>query len=519
MYLNDDEAYKNFIALLNSEIFIDKSMILKILNRRIHTTNRFICITRPRRFGKSEITNLIESYYSKVLDTNSIFDNLNISEENSYTGHLNKYNIIKVDFSIKKETSEDYNSYINRIINGISDDLLAAYPEVDFSKCETLSSKFVATRDEFVFIFDEWDYIFNKGIYLKYQEDFLDFLRVLLKGRSYVSLCYMTGILPIKKHSSGSALNMFEEYTLLDDGVFEEFFGFTEQEVCDLAQKNKMDYNELAYWYNGYKMESGLKIFNPRSVNLAIMKKKCKSYWVNTGAMNEVLEYLEIDPMGVRDDVVRMVNYEEIEIEDIEEFRAGQGIPQTKEEIYSAMITLGFLTYSDGLLSIPNKELMGEFEKALKDKSFSGEFDIFKESRLMLKATLSRDTETMAKILHNIHNREISLYDYNHENGLSSVVSLAYLSARSKYIIKKEEHTGKGRADFIFHPLTSRYMPIIIELKRGKGTQVALDQIINQEYTTTLFDRYKRNILIVGIDYTEGKDHTCQVMELEYRKN
>ncbi len=154
MYLNNNEAYKNFVALLNSEIFIDKSMILKILNRRIHTTNRFICITRPRRFGKSEITNLIESYYSKALDTVSIFNALNIGGENGYAEHLNKYNIIKVDFSIKKETSEDYTSYINRIINGISDDLLAAYPEVDFSRCETLSSKFVATRDEFIFIFD-----------------------------------------------------------------------------------------------------------------------------------------------------------------------------------------------------------------------------------------------------------------------------------------------------------------------------------------------------------------------------
>ncbi len=517
MYLNTQESYKNFVHLVNSEVFIDKSMIIKILNRRLNTTNKFICITRPRRFGKSEITNLIESYYTKAIDAKPIFDKLSISKENTYDAHLNKYNTIKIDFSIKKEIPEDYSSYISRIINEISEDLCNAYQHIDFSKYDTLSNKFLATDDEFIFIFDEWDFIFNKGIYVSHHEDFLDFLRVLLKGRSYVSLCYMTGILPIKKHSSGSALNMFEEYTLLDDGVFEEFFGFTEDEVHSLSNKHNMPYEELEHWYNGYKMESGLKIFNPRSVNIAILKKKCKSYWVNTGAMNEVLEYLEIDPIGVRDDVVRMVGHEEIEIDDIEEFRAGQQPPQTKEEIYSAMITLGFLTYSEGLLSIPNRELMGEFEKALKDKCFSGEVDMFKESRLMLKATLARDTETMAKILHNIHNREISLYDYNHENGLSSVVSLAYLSARSKYIIKKEEHTGRGRADFIFHPLTSRDIPIVIELKRNKGTQVAIDQILQQEYASTLFERYKRNILIVGIDYTEGKDHTCQVMELEYK--
>ncbi|OOO00560.1 MAG: hypothetical protein ATN35_06660 [Epulopiscium sp. Nele67-Bin004] len=288
-------------------------------------------------------------------------------------------------------------------------------------------------------------------------------------------------------------------------------------EVKSLCKQFNMNYETIAYWYNGYKSENGVQIFNPRSVNMAIKKRKCRSYWLNTGNLNEVLEYLEIDPVGVRDDIIRMVNYEEVEISQIEDFRAGGELPQTKEEIYSLMITLGFLTYFNELLSIPNKELMQEFEKALKDKCFGKTIELFKQSKEMLQATLLRDTDTMAKILHNIHNQEITLYDYNHENGLSSVVSLAYLSARDKYIIKKEEHTGKGRADFIFHPISTREIPIIIELKRNKGTQTAINQIIDLEYAVSLFERYRRNILIVGIDYTEGKDHTCQVMELEYK--
>ncbi len=515
MYLNTLSGFENFLELFKGDIFIDKSMIIDILNNRLHTKHKYIYITRPRRFGKSEITFLIESYYSKAIDSKDIFDKLKISYTKSYINNLNKYNVIKIDFS---EIDEDatYSEYIGRIKSYLISDLEKNYSHIEFDNYKNLSDKFLATGDKFIFIFDEWDFIFNKSLYVDKQESFLEFLRNLLKGRSYVTLCYMTGILPIKKHSSGSALNMFEEYTLLDDGIFEEYFGFTEEEVRGLCQANDMDYESLESWYNGYKMESGIKIFNPRSVSIALTKKKCKSYWVNTGAMNEVLEYLEIDPTGVRDDVLRMVNNEEVEVYDIEDFRAGQQLPQSKEEIYSAMITLGFLTYADYMVSIPNKELMQQFEKALRSKSFGKTAELFAESRLMLKATLSKDVETMAKILHNIHNREITLYDYNHENGLSSVVSLAYLSARDKYIIKKEEHSGKGRADFIFHPISSKDIPIIIELKRNEGTQTAINQILEREYATEVFERYKRNILIVGIDYTKDKDHSCQVIELEY---
>ncbi len=394
MYLNTKQGFNNFNKLLkNKKLYVDKSLILEILNARVDTEMCNLCVTRPRRFGKSQMTYLIESYYSKALNSEGLFDKLAISKTADYKEYLNKFNVIKIDFSNISETHTTYQEYIDRILDIFNKDLNASYPDLQLDKYVSIADKLLATNEDFIFIFDEWDYIFNKNLYTEKHNDFLEFLRNLLKGRPYVSLCYMTGILPIKKHSSTSALNMFEEYTLLDDGIFEEFFGFTEPEVRSLCQKNKMDYNELEYWYNGYKTESGLKIFNPKSVNTAIIKKKCKSYWVNTGGMNEILEYLEIDPTNVRDDMIRMINDEELDILIVEEFRAGQGIPTTKEEIYSAMITLGFLTYSDGLLSIPNKELRQEFEKALKDKCFGKTAEIFKTSKIMLNATLAHDTD------------------------------------------------------------------------------------------------------------------------------
>ncbi|OON92338.1 MAG: hypothetical protein ATN34_02550 [Epulopiscium sp. Nele67-Bin002] len=374
LYLNTKVGYENFKEIVNTKLYVDKSMIIEVLNDRINTDGKWLCVTRPRRFGKSQITFLLESYYSKAVDAKRIFDKLAISTVDNYKQHLNKHNVIKIDFSNVSETHKTYEQYIGRIINFLTKDLCNLYSTIDFSDYESVADKLAIinqlTEDKFIFIFDEWDYIFNKGLYTSSHDDFLDFLRNLLKGKSYVALCYMTGILPIKKHSSGSALNMFEEYTLLDDGIFEPYFGFTTAEVIKLCELFNMDYKELEYWYNGYKTEDGLKLFNPRSVNLAIKKKRCKSYWVNTGAMNEVLAYLEIDPSGVRDDILKMVNGDEIEIFNIEEFRAGQPLPQNKAEIYSAMVTLGFLTYSDAMLSIPNMELWQEFDKALKDKCF-----------------------------------------------------------------------------------------------------------------------------------------------------
>ena len=223
-------------------------------------------------------------------------------------------------------------------------------------------------KRKLIFIFDEWDYIFTNNLFENNQNDFLEFIRQLLKDQPYVALAYMTGVLPIKKYSSGSALNMFDEYTFLKDRIYDEYFGFTNEEVLALCEKNdEIKFSDLESWYNGYLTTKGKKIYNPRSVIKALENGYCESYWTNTGAMDEVTDYLKYNTLEIREDVIEMVSGEEVDIFIDEEFRAGQREPRTKEEIYSAMIILGFLSYHDGYLRIPNRELMKEFEKALKD--------------------------------------------------------------------------------------------------------------------------------------------------------
>ncbi|MEG1286392.1 MAG: AAA family ATPase, partial [Romboutsia sp.] len=294
IYLNTSKPYESYKELVNSRYFVDKSSIIEELNERISTNDKYVCITRPRRFGKSSIINMLGAYYSKAVDSSDIFDELEISKNRKYKENLNKYNVIKIDFSDLPDESFEYSEYINRIRNNIEKDLLKFYPNISFDETTSLSDKFYSTEDKFIFIFDEWDFIFNRGLFEEYHNNFLEFLRILLKDKPYVALAYMTGILPIKKHSSGSALNMFEEFTFLKDRKFEEYFGFTEKEVMDLCIKNKsMEYQELERWYNGYMTATGIKIYNPRSVVLALSNNYCQSYWTNTGAMDEVLEYLK----------------------------------------------------------------------------------------------------------------------------------------------------------------------------------------------------------------------------------
>lgn len=371
IYLNTTNSFENYRELVNEEYFVDKSFIITLLNKKISTKNKYICVTRPRRFGKSSVAHMLGAYYSKATDSRELFDGLNISKYDDYEDYLNKYNVISINFNRIPDKNKSYEGYIDLIQSALIDDIKSMYPNLDFKSFFTISDMLFCTEDKFIFIFDEWDYIFNNNLFIDNQNDFLEFLRNLLKDQSYVALAYMTGVLPIKKYSSGSALNMFDEFTFLKDRMFGEYFGFTENEVMKLSEKNgKMKFKELELWYNGYLTAKGIKIYNPRSVVKALQNNYCESYWTNTGAMDEVAEYLKYNTLEIRDDIIEMVSGEEIDIIIDEDFRAGQGTPRTKEEIYSAMIVLGFLSYHDGYLKIPNKELMKEFEKALKDKSF-----------------------------------------------------------------------------------------------------------------------------------------------------
>ncbi|MDE7415653.1 MAG: ATP-binding protein [Lachnospiraceae bacterium] len=514
--LNTESAYNIFNMLTHDEFFVDKSGILEKMNTRINTMNRYICITKPRRFGKTSMLNMLGAYYCKAYDSRELFDGLNGSKCKTYTTHLNKYNVINLCLNTLPETGETYNDYISLIKKSIKSDIMETYPDMKIEDFYTIPDILTATKEQFIFIIDEWDYIFSHNLFPESHGKFLEFLRNLLKDRSYVALTYMTGVLPIKKYSTGSALNMFDEYTMLNDFFFEEYFGFLESEVEELCQRqNKVPLDAIRDWYNGYQTSFGTRIYNPRSVVLALINGHCRSYWTRMGKMDEVLFFLKYNIGDVREDVVKMVNNIPVRIDIEEEYSAGQENPQNREEIYSAMIIYGLLSYRDGELRIPNKELMIEFEKALKDNDFGYVSELVRNSNEVLNATLDKKADAVASYLHNIHNSELPILKYNDENSLSCVVTLAYLSARNKYKIVREEKSGKGYADFIFYPRQNHLPGIILELKADATPAAAIAQIKEKEYSEKLRKEDVTYILAVGISYdADKKEHQCAIEEL-----
>ena len=518
-FLNNNFKNNEFELAANDKFFVDKTSLIEKINSLIGIKDRFVCITRPRRFGKTLNAMMLASYYSKNADFKKLFDKLEVSKSESYLAHLNKHNVIYMTLNQIPNTSCTYEEFIERYTSFLLKDLEKFCPEIEINEKMLLSDVFEQIYQKrgngFIFIIDEWDYIFNNNLFSEDdRKAFLEFLKDLLKDRPYVELAYMTGVLPIAKYSSGSALNMFLEFNIMNDHMYDEYFGFTNEEVEGLHKKqNKVSMDSLKEWYNGYYTCNNLQIYNPRSVTNALRQGVCQSYWTNTGPMDEISYYIENNVEEVRNDIVQMVSGIPVNIH-LEGYSAEQINLNTRDEILSAMTVYGFLSYHDEMLAIPNKELRMKFDYALKNHQMGAVSELVLKSNEMLKATLKKDTETMEKLIQEAHDINIPVIKYNDENSLACIVTLVYLSARSKYKIVREMPAGIGFADFIFYPNDKSKPAFILELKKNSTPDEALKQIEEKRYAMALKD-YTGQKLAVGISYDEKlKRHSVKVEDI-----
>ncbi|MCH4287080.1 MULTISPECIES: AAA family ATPase [Erysipelotrichaceae] len=512
MYFLDKETpMEQFRIVVSTEPYVDKSMLINKIYPLIGKENRFMCITRPRRFGKTINAVMLGAYYTKGYDTHELFKDLKIAQTVSYEEHINKHHVIYIDFSRLPDPCNSYEEYISWIKYCLQDDLKKGYG-IEKVPGEPIQNLFEKTNEKFIFIMDEWDSIFYKDFMQeKDKKAYLEFLKGLFKTQPYVELAYMTGVLPIAKYSTGSELNMFDELNFMNDDEYDLFFGFHEDEVKELCnQMNSVGYEELKYWYDGYYTSEGKSLFNPRSVSLALQKGKCKNYWTETGPMNEIAEYIEHNVDEVREDIVKMVAGIPVEVE-LEGYAASQLQLDSRDEILSAMVVFGFLSYHDGFLRIPNHELMEKFQRVLKRKSMGSVADIVNNSKNVLDATIALDGQKVAQYIEEAHDREIPFLQYNNENSLSCVITLCYLYARNYYDVTREDKSGKGYVDYLFTPKKKGYPAIILELKYNKCAEEAIDQIKKKNYVERVKDFDE--ILFVGINYSTDADkhkhHDC----------
>lgn len=536
-YLNSITPYTLYKSESLSPYFVDKTLMLSELFPYVSAGNRHICITRPRRFGKTIMANMISSFFQKASDSSDVFDSLAISQVDDYRRYKNQYNVIRIDFSKMPRNCDSYTQYIERIEALLIEDVKEAFPQVKINEADAvgdiLESVFVQCGEKFIFVLDEWDFIFHRDFINEIdKEKYVAFLSNLLKDRPYVVLSYMTGILPIAKYSSGSELNMFAEFTMVNSPMFGEYFGFTDDEVddlyrryiveCDRQHKEKsVTRKGLRDWYNGYYTKSGERVYNPRSVVFALQFNNLANYWTSSGPYDEIYYYIRNNISDVRDDLALMISGESVTAK-IQEYAATSMNLSTRDEIYSAMVVYGFLSYLNGKVCIPNRELMEKFDELLvKNESLGYVYRLAKESEKMLKATLAGDTLTMERILEFAHNTEVPLLSYNHETELSAIVNLVYLAARDSYRVEREDKAGTGYVDFIFYPYDTTADCIILELKVDHTPDEAIAQIIDKKYALKFMPKlagqkiYTGRILAVGIGYwKDSKEHSCKVEEL-----
>ena len=508
---------RNMKIDINDEFYVDKSMLIALLNEKIETMDRFICVSRPRRFGKTMAANMIAAYYSKGCDSHEIFADLKISKDPSFEEYINKYTVIKLDLNgaITNGQGLSIAQYYDR---NVVPELIELYPDVDFSDIKTLTDALIkinaATRDRFVFIIDEYDIPFREEEYLSELKDYYRFLVSLFKSsvtNQTIALAYLTGILPIIKDKTQSGLNNFTEYTMVDAFRMAPFMGFTEDEVKSLATQSGMEFDELKKWYDGYNLE-GEKIYSPKSIIDAVTDRKCDGYWTQTCSYEVLMDRLILDFKGMKSDVIAMISGKEIPV-NVKKFTNSIEI-NSKDDVFTSIIHLGYLgyNYNEKTCFIPNNEIKDMWVLTMeRTKGYKDVFRIIKDSKKLLKSIWNGDEEVVAEGVSRAHMEACSILEYNNEGSFQSAIHLAYYYASSYYTIINELPAGKGFADCAFIPYKPDVPAIIIELKKDDSVENAIDQIKERKYPEAL-EKYKDNLLLVAISYdSKTKEHRCKI--------
>lgn len=481
IYINPDND--GFVETIRSKIYVDKTGLIAYTNELIGTEQKYICISRPRRFGKSITLKMLAAYYSCGCDSAKLFQGYEIEKDVTFLKHLNKYDVIFLNMQQFLIRAKDQNvtEYLERVV---IEEMRETYGNL-FSKqtiilAEVLEKIFAKTKKKFIFLIDEWDCVMRERQESEeMQKQYLDFLRNLLKDQPYVALAYMTGILPVKKYGVHSALNMFWEYSMTDQFDFEKYTGFTEDEVKELCQQYDMDFIQVSNWYDGYRLRRFRHIYNPRSV-VAVMKNRVfSSYWTSTETYDALKTYIDMDFDGLRTDIVEMLGGGHIRVNTLS-FQNDMRNFKIKDDVLTLLIHLGYLGYDaeTEMAFIPNKEIIREFENAMSVGGWEEVMRILKASEKLLEDTLNEDAEHVAQALDKAHMEAASMLTYNDENSLSCAIGLAYYSARKDYRLIREFPTGRGFADIVFLPLPHTGKPaMVVELKYGKSVETALQQI------------------------------------------
>ena len=578
----NDNSFIRLVKAKDTRVFVDKTDFIEKTNALFNTDGNLIAVTRPRRFGKTVTAHMLSAYYSKGYAGQEIFNDLEISNKNSFKEHLNKYDVIYIDMN---SIDGRYKNYLKKTKKVQGVESLVDYLEYsiikelrgqkNFAECfenndientgllEALSALQTDLNAQFIFIMDEWDLVYREYRHDEpLQKAFINLLKDLFKsddGYACFALAYLTGILPIKKYNSQSALNGFDEYNMLAPGDFAKYFGFTEDEVAEIVKSPKcqISHQDLKEWYEGYKIK-GVDIYNPNSVTKAVSRNECISYWSGTSSNEEVARLINMNFDGIKQDILNLIEGREIAF-NCGRFQNDMVSIKSEDDILSLLVCLGYLGCKNPngdnveeekssednnedtteqtekieqdeqaktannknrrIAYIPNAEIKSALMDIVKEQEWYERMETIERSENLLKAIKALDGNKVAELIQDVHNSpSVSIYDYNSESALTFCVITGLLwSTLDDYDYHREDQAGKGRVDLVYEPSVKGSEPLIlIEFKYGESAETALRQIKTQEYYKRYTKKYTKNIILVGINYDpKTKDHQCLIEKLD----
>ena len=526
---------------LNSKIYVDKSPMINELNELIGTDERFLCMSRARRFGKTMMTNLMSAYYSRDCNSREIFERLELSKQEGWDKYLNAFNVIQIDLQSCFSRTKDKNQVIDKLQTNVVNELREQFPSTRIPTAATIAESISIINKElgelFVIIIDEYDVLIRDNcVAASIRKDYIDFLNSIFKSNDVqkaVSLAYLTGILPILRETVQSKLNNFTEYTMLRPDQFAQYFGFTENEVRRLCLAKNADYDACKLMYDGYIFEKPtelaeqpdddgehvIHVFNPNSVVKAVTKHKYDNYWVATSALEAITLYIDANIAGILEDIKALLKGEKEVKVDVLNYNNNVEHFATKDEIFTYLIHLGYLAYdpTKGTCHIPNGEIRGAWLRIMSNaKGFEPIAQMIETSRKLIEATENGDKETVAKALDDSQADISSPLSYNRESTMQSAILMAYFYARKDYWIFSELASGCGYADVVLVPFFIQKPIIIIELKKDGEPATAIEQIKSRNYAHAFRYHPGHEAVLVGITYdAESKQRSCLIEKVD----
>ena len=505
--------------------YVDKTGMIALINRTINTTSCLTCVSRPRRFGKSFAAQMLAAYYDRSCDSSALFQDLQISSDVTFSEHMNRYNVLYLDMTGVAEAAGK-NEIVPYIVRNITEELNAAIPGVKTEEAffGTLVNAAEADGHKFIMIIDEWDAPIREEEDPGKQREYLTFLRSLFKNSGTTSrifaAAYMTGILPIKKDGSQSAISDFYEFTMLRPYKFSSYVGFTEEEVLELCRAEGISFTEMKRWYDGYEFKGTGPVYNPNSVMKALKFGEFDSYWTETSAADALMKYISEDYTGLQKTIAELIGGIAVPVNtngfanDLTTFRS-------KDDVLTLLIHLGYLAYDTEKRTarIPNEEIRLEFSRSVREVKHEETLRRLKESDQLFFDAIHGNEDAVAARIEKIHLEETTPLHYNSEASLRSVIKLAFYTYKDYYLQWEELPAGSGFADIIYLPKPDSEWPaLVVELKWNQSAEGAVEQILSRNYPDAL-KGYGGDIVLVGINYDKNapageRKHSCRIRKL-----